>query len=73
MVEACLVCLFCSWLLATFTQQENHVVDVFAGCGGLGAACSRDFRHCLLLELDTFAFSECLEKLVCGPSLRGGD
>lgn len=56
-----------SWLLATFTFEEDRVIDIFAGCGGLGAACSEEFRHCLMLECDLFSFSGCLEKLICGP------
>lgn len=54
-------------MLATFTYYDDHVIDVFAGCGGLGAACAEDMRHCLMMECDFFAFSECLEKKVCGP------
>lgn len=64
---------FFNWLLATFTQHEDYVIDVFPGCGGLGADCSQDLRHCLRLELDAFVFNECLEKIVCGPSVKGGD
>lgn len=26
---------FFSWLLATFTHEEDYVIDVFSGCGGL--------------------------------------
>ncbi len=56
-----------SWLLATFTEEDDHVIDVFAGCGGLGIACAKEIRHCLMLEADFFVFSECLEKILCGP------
>ena len=56
-----------SWLLATFTFEDDRVIDVFAGCGGLGATCSEEFRHCLMLECDFFVFSGCLEKKNCGP------
>ncbi|MCO5560554.1 hypothetical protein L7F22_014169 [Adiantum nelumboides] len=59
---------FFSWLLATFTYEDDHVMDVFAGCGGLGAACTKEICHCLMLEGDIFAFFECLEGKVCGPS-----
>lgn len=40
---------------------------LLAGCGGLGSVCAEEIRHCLMLECDFFAFSECLEKKVCGP------
>ncbi|MCO5604416.1 hypothetical protein L7F22_058581 [Adiantum nelumboides] len=32
--------LFFRWLLATFTKPHNYVLDVFAGCGGMGQACA---------------------------------
>lgn len=58
----------CSWLLATFTHEDDHVIDVFAGCGGLGVTCAEEFRHGLLLEGDLIVFFECLESKACGPS-----
>ncbi|MCO5594056.1 hypothetical protein L7F22_048077 [Adiantum nelumboides] len=60
--------LFFSWLLATFTDEDDHVLDIFAGCGGLGMACTQKMRHCLMLQGDFLIFSKCLEKKVCGPS-----
>ncbi|MCO5600745.1 hypothetical protein L7F22_054860 [Adiantum nelumboides] len=54
-------------MLATFTDKDDHVLDLFAGCGALGDACSKEMRHCLMLKGDYFVFSECLQKKVCGP------
>lgn len=61
--------MFCRWLLATFTYEDDHIIDVFAGCGGLGVACAEKMQHCLLLEADIHAFTGCLESKACGPSL----
>ncbi|MCO5563819.1 hypothetical protein L7F22_017468 [Adiantum nelumboides] len=58
---------FFSWMLATFTDKDDHVLDLFADCGALGDACSKEMQHCLMLEGDFLVFSECLQKKVCGP------
>ncbi|MCO5587870.1 hypothetical protein L7F22_041822 [Adiantum nelumboides] len=51
---------FFSWMLATFTDEDDHVLDLFMGCGALCDACSKEMQHCLMLEGDYFVFSECL-------------
>ncbi|MCO5595518.1 hypothetical protein L7F22_049563 [Adiantum nelumboides] len=58
---------FFSWMLATFTDKNDHILDLFASCGALGNACSKEMRHCLMLEGDFLVSSECLQKKVCGP------
>ncbi|MCO5552304.1 hypothetical protein L7F22_005815 [Adiantum nelumboides] len=40
---------FLSWMLASFTDKDDHVLDLFAGCGPLGDACSKEMRHCCLM------------------------
>lgn len=55
------------WLLATFTEPHDYVLDVFSGCGGLGRACVEDMRHCMCLELDDVLYEKCLSKMACGP------
>ena len=55
------------WLLTTFTERHDFVLDVFAGCGGLGMASRDEGRHCMLLELDALLHGSCLSTIVCGP------
>ncbi len=55
------------WLLATFTERYDYVLDVFAGCGGLGRASAEDMRHCMCLELDDVLYDGLLASMVCGP------
>ena len=55
------------WILATFTDPYDYVLDVFAGCGGLGRACAEDMRHCMCLEIDDVLFQGCLSQMACGP------
>ena len=55
------------WLLATFTERYDYVLDVFAGCGGLGKASGEDMRHCQCLEIDDVLYGGCLSTMACGP------
>ncbi|KAI5084811.1 hypothetical protein GOP47_0000980 [Adiantum capillus-veneris] len=55
------------WLLATFTDDSDYVLDVFSRCGGLGKACGEVYRYYLCLEGDDIVYEECLKKVVCGP------
>lgn len=56
------------WLLETFTLEKDHVLDIFAGCGGLGKACANGARHCLCMEGDFFVYNECLTRIACAPT-----
>ncbi|KAI5083860.1 hypothetical protein GOP47_0000029 [Adiantum capillus-veneris] len=55
------------WLLATFTERYDYVLDVFAGCGGLGRASIEEGRHCLCMEIDDVLYEGCLSTIACGP------
>lgn len=55
------------WLLATFTQWYDYVLDVFAGCGGLARASMEEMRHCMCLEVDDELYQGCLSTMACGP------
>lgn len=51
--------MFFRWLLHTFTNERDVVLDIFAGCGGLGHASQELRRHYLGIDNDT--------QLVKGP------
>lgn len=44
------------WLLSTFTTERTSVIDIFAGCGGLGLACAERRRHCFCVDFDQIIF-----------------
>ena len=44
------------WLLTTFTTERTSVIDIFAGCGGLGIACAERHRHCFCVDFDQIIF-----------------
>ena len=36
--------------MLTFTVEHTAVIDIFAGCGGLGVVCAERHRHCLCID-----------------------
>ena len=44
------------WLVLTFTLEHTAVIDIFAGCGGLGVVCAERHRHCLCVDYDRPVF-----------------
>lgn len=53
---------FYRWLVLTFTQEHTAVIDIFAGCGGLGVICAERHRHCLCVDFDTPVFDRHLRR-----------
>ena len=43
--------------MLTLIEERTAVIDVFAGCGGMGVACAKLHRHCLCLEHDEAIFA----------------
>ena len=43
--------------MLTLTEERTAIIDVFAGCGGMGVACAELHRHCLCLEHDEAIFA----------------
>lgn len=39
-------------MLALFTEQEDVVIDLFAGTDNMARECIRRNRHCLSVEID---------------------
>lgn len=44
------------WLVLTFTLEHTTVIDIFAGCGGLGVVCAERHRHCFCVDYDRPVF-----------------
>lgn len=51
------------WLLSTFTDEGDAVIDVFAGCGELGRASKEMFCHYLGVESDDYLAHNVLEDI----------
>lgn len=49
--------------MLTLTEESTAIVDVFAGCGGMGVASAELHRHCLCLEFDEAIFARHLKPL----------
>ncbi|MCO5579996.1 hypothetical protein L7F22_033862 [Adiantum nelumboides] len=65
------------WLLGTFTEVGNAVLDCFAGCGGMVQQCGNLKRHCVSVEVDATVFRSCIWPLATldvelGPELFFG-
>lgn len=46
--------------METFSSEGDSVLDVFAGCGGLGRACQELKRHYMGIENDMEVAKACL-------------
>ena len=60
------------WLLSTFTEPHDYVLDMFVGRGGLGRTFVEDMRHCMCLELDDVLYKSghTLPLLKCATKRR---
>ena len=63
--------MFCRWLLGTFTQQGDAVLDCFAGTGTMARACKTLHRHCVSVEYDEQCFNACIRPLIICPNNIG--
>ena len=50
------------WLVLTFTLEHTTVIDIFAGCGGLGVVCAEWHCHCLCVDCDAVVFDRHLQR-----------
>lgn len=69
--------MLCRWLLGTFTEVGDAVLDCFAGCGGMAQQCRNLKRHCVSVEIDASVFRSCIWPLATldvelGPELLFG-
>ena len=44
------------WLVLTFTLERTTVINLFAGCGGLGVVCAEQHHCYLCVEYDAAMF-----------------
>ena len=49
------------WLVQTFANEMDAILDIFAGCGGLGVACQELGRHYLGIENDEELVGACFQ------------
>ena len=50
------------WLVLTFTLEHTTMIDIFAGCGGLGVVCAERHCHCLCVDCDAVVFDRHLQR-----------
>ena len=61
------------WLIKTFTQEYDAVIDIFAGSGGMASVCGEEKRHCLCIDRDEEIFQKHLQKFGDVLSLHSDD
>ena len=47
--------------MQTFTNENDTILDIFAGCGGMGNACQELGRHYLGIENDEELVEACFQ------------
>ncbi|MCO5591272.1 hypothetical protein L7F22_045253 [Adiantum nelumboides] len=59
---------FARWLLDTFIEMGDAVMDIFAGTGGVASQCMTLHRHCISIEVDRQLAHTCLAQLPRVPN-----